>query len=390
MMKRIAVIGSTGSIGRNTLDVIRQFPEKFRVAALCAHSNAELLSAQAREFKPGLVCLTGQSKTVSLKTGKKTKLFRGFSGLVEMLEDRGIDMVVMAISGSSALLPLWKAIEEKKEIATANKEALVMAGGLIGRLAAKNRVKIIPIDSEQSAIWQCLEKEDPAKLEKIYLTASGGPFWRRSKAQLKKITLEDALRHPRWKMGKKITVDSATLMNKGLEVMETMCLFNVKAKDIEVVIHPESIIHSMVEFVDGVVMAQLSVTDMRIPIQYAMSYPQRLESKAGKLNFLQIKRLDFAKPDFGKFPCLALAFSAARDGGTMPAVLNAANEISVAAFMEGRLGFASIAEIIGKVMRRHRPLKDPVLADILDADSWARIEAVRLIAGANFSKSAVH
>ncbi|MCX5708404.1 MAG: 1-deoxy-D-xylulose-5-phosphate reductoisomerase [Candidatus Omnitrophica bacterium] len=378
-MKRIAVIGSTGSIGRNTLDVIRQFPDKFRVAALCAHSNVELLSAQAREFKPELVCLTGQAKTNFHKPGKKAKFFRGFLGLEEMLEDRRIDMVVMAIGGSSALLPLWKAIELKKEIATANKEALVMAGGLISRLAAEKQVKIIPIDSEQSAIWQCLEKEDPAKLEKIYLTASGGPFRLYSKAQLENITLKDALMHPRWKMGKKITVDSATLMNKGLEVLEAMCLFKVSAGDIKVVIHPESIIHSMVEFVDGVVMAQLSQTDMRIPIRYAMSYPQRLKGKARKLNFFQIKSLNFAKPDFEKFPCLALAFSAARDGGTMPAVMNAANEVSVAAFMEGKLGFISIAEIIGKVMRRHRSLKDPTLNDVLDADSWARIEALSLI-----------
>jgi 1-deoxy-D-xylulose-5-phosphate reductoisomerase len=380
-MKRIAVIGSTGSIGRNTLDVIRQFPDKFRVAALCTHSNVELLSAQAREFKPELVCLTGQSRTNFPKTGKKTKFFRGFSGLEEMLEDRRIDMVVMAIGGSSALLPLWKAIELKKEIATANKEALVMAGGLLSRLAASKKVKIIPIDSEQSAIWQCLENEDPAKLKKIYLTASGGPFRLHSKAQLENITLKDALAHPRWKMGKKITVDSATLMNKGLEVLEAMCLFKVGAEVIEVVIHPESIIHSMVEFVDGVVMAQLSQTDMRIPIQYALSYPQRLESKARKLNFFKIKSLNFAKPDLKKFPCLALAFSAAKDGGTMPAVMNAANEVSVAAFMEGKLGFTSIAEIIGKVMRRHSNLKDPSLNDVLDADSWARIEAVRLIAG---------
>jgi 1-deoxy-D-xylulose-5-phosphate reductoisomerase len=379
-MKSIAVIGSTGSIGKNTLDVIRQFPDSLRVAALCAHSNVELLSAQVREFKPELVCLTGQSKTDFPKPGRRTRFFRGFSGLEEMLEDRRIDMVVMAIGGSSALLPLWKAIEVRKEVATANKEALVMAGGLLSRLAAEKKVKIIPIDSEQSAIWQCLEKEDPEKLSKIYLTASGGPFRLHSKAQLKNITLKDALAHPRWKMGKKITIDSATLMNKGLEVLEAMCLFGVKAKDIEIVIHPESIIHSMVEFVDGVVMAQLSQTDMRIPIRYAMSYPQRLPGKARKLNFFQIKSLNFAKPDFEKFPCLALAFLAARDGGTMPAVLNAANEVSVAAFMEGKLKFTSIPEIIGKVMKRHRLLKDPALNDVLDADNWARIEALSLIA----------
>lgn len=383
-MKRIALLGSTGSIGKSTLDVIRRFPDKFRVAALSAHSNTRLLSAQAREFKPELVCLTDESKAGSWKAAPKAKLFFGFSGLEELLRDRRIDMVVVAISGSSALRPLWSAIEEKKEIATANKEALVMAGPLINRLSARKRVRIIPIDSEQSAIWQCLEHEDRTKLKKIYLTASGGPFRRHSREQLKKISVKDALAHPRWKMGKKITVDSASLMNKGLEVLEAMCLFGVGAEKIEVVIHPESIIHSMVEFIDGVIMAQLSATDMRIAIQYAISYPERLATAIRGIDFARLKSLNFARPDLDKFPCLALALEAARKGGTMPAVLNAANEISVSAFLAGKAGFNSIPEIIAKVMRLHRSIAEPSLRDVLEADSWARQEAK------NFLERGIH
>jgi len=386
-MKRLAVLGSTGSIGRNTLEVIRNFPEKFHVAALSAHSNTGLLSAQTKEFNPELVCVTDESKTCLGKSGvkSKAKLFFGFSGLEEMLEDRRIDMVILAISGSSALLPLWKTLEEKKEIALANKEALVMAGPLISRMAAKKKIKIIPIDSEQSAIWQCLEGEDRTKLNKIYLTASGGPFRGKTKAELKKINLKDALVHPRWKMGKKNTVDSATLINKGLELMEAMCLFGVGIEKIEVLIHPEAIIHSMVEFVDGAVKAQLAVPDMRIPIQYAMSYPERLAVNIEKIDFAKLKSLNFAKPDFEKFPCLRLAYEAARLSGTAPCVLNAANEISVSAFMENKLKFVAIPEIIEKVLKAHQSIKDPSLKDILDADNWAREKATEL-AGKKYNR----
>lgn len=381
-MKRIALLGSTGSIGRNTLEVIRSFPDKFRVAALSANSSADLLLRQAREFRPEMVCLTDEKKAVSWKPGLKagTKIYRGLRGLEEMLEDKRIDMVVLAISGSKALLPLWKAIEENKEIATANKEALVMAGPLINRLAAKNKVRIIPIDSEQSAIWQCLEGQERDKLSKVYLTASGGPFRAVAKSDFKRITVKDALAHPRWKMGKKITIDSATLMNKGLEVLEAMCLFGLSPDQIEVVIHPESIIHSMVGFTDGVVMAQLSVTDMRIPIQYALSYPERLPTGVKKIDFPGLGVLNFSAPDPAKFPCLGLAFQAARSGGTMPAVLNSANEICVEAFLSHKIGFAAIPEIIGKVMKLHRKVNTPSLNEVLDADSWARIEAAILIA----------
>jgi 1-deoxy-D-xylulose-5-phosphate reductoisomerase len=381
-MKRIAVLGSTGSIGKNVLEVIRRFPDKFRVTALSAHSNTGLLSSQAREFDPELVCVTGPASTDSGRSvfNPGAKLFSGFDGLGQMLEDRRIDMVVLAISGSSALEPLIKAIELKKEIATANKESLVMAGTLINRLAEAKKVRIIPIDSEQSAIWQCLEKEDRTKLRKVYLTASGGPFRLATKKQLGRISVSDALDHPCWKMGKKITIDSATLMNKGLEVLEAMCLFGLEAKEIEVLIHPESIIHSMVEFVDGVVMAQLSVTDMRIPIQYAMSYPRRLASSIKGIDFIRLKNLNFSKPDFAKFSCLGLAYQAARSGGTMPCVLNAANEVSVRAFMDGRIGFFGIAEVIGKVMRSHRKVAEPSLNDIFSADSWAREKSAEVLA----------
>jgi len=376
-MKRIAVLGSSGSIGTAVLDVIRRSPDRFRVAALSVNSNTGILSAQASEFKPDMVCINDESLAASWKPGRgpRPELFRGMPGLREMVKDRRIDMVVMAISGSKALLPLLDAIDSGKEVATANKEALVIAGDLVRLRASRRKVRLIPIDSEQSAIWQCLEGQDRSKLKKIYLTASGGPFRNYSAGQLKNITVRQALDHPRWKMGRKITIDSATLMNKGLEVLEAMALFGAGADDIEVVVHPESIIHSMVEFVDGVVMAQLSVTDMRIPIQYAMSYPERLSGGLKPLDFARLKSLNFAAPDPERFPCLGLAYRAARCRGTMPAVLNAANEESVGAFLERKIDFVSIPAITGKVMARHNSRKDPTLSDIAAADAWAREEA---------------
>ena len=298
-----------------------------------------------------------------------------------MLADRRIDRVVLAISGSAALPPLLKAIESGKDVALANKEALVMAGPLIMRLAAKNKVKILPIDSEQSAIWQCLEGQDRPKLKEIYLTASGGPFLNLEKKQFKNITPRQALAHPRWKMGRKISVDSATLMNKGLELLEAMYLVGVAPEKIKILIHPESIVHSMVEYVDGSVIAQLSVTDMRIPIQYALSYPERLPAPAAfkALDFYRLKTLNFAKPDFKKFPCLKLAYQAACDGGTTPCVLNAANEVSVSEFLKRRLRFTFIPLVIEKVLARHRNIKNPGLKDILAADNWARRQASNII-----------
>jgi 1-deoxy-D-xylulose-5-phosphate reductoisomerase len=296
-----------------------------------------------------------------------------------MIQDKRIDQIVLAISGSGALLPLLAAIENCKDIALANKEALVMAGTIIMNKARKKKVRIIPVDSEQSAIWQCLNGEDKNKLKNIYLTASGGPFRQTSKKDLKDISIDRVLRHPRWKMGKKISVDSATLMNKGLEVLEAMFLFNISVDKIKVLIHPEAIIHSMIEFIDGVILAQLSITDMRIPIQYAISYPERLASNLGNIDFCKIRGFHFEKPNFKKFPCLSLAYQAAKDMGTSPCVLNAANEVSVERFLNGGLDFISIPRVIEKVLSRHRNKYTCDLRGIQEADSWARAEALKVM-----------
>ena len=380
-MKQIAILGSTGSIGQNALRVIRNFPDKFRVVALSARSNIGLLYAQIKFFHPKLVCVTDTSAAARLKKiiSPGIKIFSTEAGLKELCKDRRIEKIVLAISGAGALSPLLSAIENEKTIALANKEALVMAGAIIMEKAKKKKIKIVPIDSEQSAIWQCLGAEDPRKLKSIYLTASGGPFRKSNRKALKNISIHKALRHPRWRMGRKITVDSATLMNKGLEVLEAMFLFNVPVEKIKILIHPEAIIHSMVEFIDGVILAQLSTTDMRIPIQYALSYPERLPTQVAGIDFYKLKRFNFQKPDFKRFPCLGLAYRAARQLGTAPCVLNAANETSVDEFLKERLSFISIPKVIEKVLDRHKNIKKPNLKDILEADSWARREAQKLI-----------
>jgi len=371
-VKRIAVLGSTGSIGRNTLDVIRSFPETFCVAALSAHSNIELLTQQAREFDPRLICVTDKDKagSVARRFSGKARVFCGFEGLGELLSDSAIDLVVLAISGASALLPLWWAIENRKNIALANKEALVMAGPLIARKAKGLGLRLMPIDSEQSAIWQCLDGKDRGQVRTVYLTASGGPFWQKDQKSLARISVKDALAHPRWKMGRKITIDSATFMNKGLEVLEAMYLFDLAPEKISIVIHPESVVHSMVEFVDGTIMAQVSATDMRIPIQYALSYPARLSAPWPKLDLVKLKALNFAQPK--KFPCLRLAYEAAAAGGTAPCVLNAANEVAVEAFVNKKIGFTAIPKVIEKVLRQHTVSPAPQLMEIVEADQWAR------------------
>ena len=381
-MKRIAILGSTGSIGQNTLEIIRNFPDKFCAAGLSTNTNIDILYRQIKEFHPAFVCVRDKSVAAKLESkleGKGIKLFVGESGLGEMVQDKRIDKVVLAISGASALPALLKAIESGKDIALANKEAFVIAGPIIMKQAARKRIKIIPIDSEQSAIWQCLKDEAQNKIRNIYLTASGGPFWKTGKKDLKNISVSDALKHPRWKMGPKISVDSANLMNKGLEVLEAMCLFNVEPRRIKVLIHPQAIIHSMVEFEDGVILAQLSVTDMRIPIQYALTYPERLANSLKQIDFCKLGRLEFQEPDFRRFPCLGLAYRAANEGGTTPAVLNAANEVSVDGFLKNRLGFVSIPRVIEKVLDKHRNIIEPGLDDILKADNWARREAYKLI-----------
>ena len=381
-MKRITILGSTGSIGKSTLGVIRNFPDKFKIVGLSTNSNIDLLQQQIKEFHPDFVCVNDGFAALKLKSKLKSKpkLFVGGEGLEQIIQDKQTDNIVLAISGSSALRPLLKAIDSgNKYIALANKETLVMAGDIIMDRAKKKKVSIIPIDSEQSAIWQCLDGEDQGKVKNIYLTASGGPLGHKSRKCLKHISIDEVLRHPKWKMGKKISVDSATLMNKGLEVLETMFLFNVGLDKIKILIHPEAVIHSMVEFIDGVILAQLSITDMRIPIQYALTYPQRLSNRLPGVDFLSLKRLDFQRPDFRRFPCLRLALRAAKERGTMPAVLNAANEVSVEKFLKSKLDFICIPKVIEKILDRHKNKSSLKLDDILEADAWARREVSRYI-----------
>jgi 1-deoxy-D-xylulose-5-phosphate reductoisomerase len=385
-MKHIAVLGSTGSIGQSALAVIRHFPDRFRVTGLSTNSNIDALYEQVKEFRPLFVCVrdTAASKKLKEKLKVGTRVLAGDEGLEALVENKAVDEILLAISGSCALLPLLKAIEAGKQIALANKEALVSAGPIVMNKAAAKKIKIIPVDSEQSAIWQCLDGEDRLRLKKIYLTASGGPFWQARQKDLKDVTIRKALKHPRWKMGKKISVDSATLMNKGLELLETMFLFNVASDKIEILIHPEALVHSMVEFIDGVVLAQLSATDMRIPIQYALSYPDRLSNASlPSIDFCKLKELHFQAPDFKRFPCLRLAYQAARELGTTPAVLNAANEVSVEEFLKKRLRFISISGVIEKVLERHRNKTNPDLNDIRQADIWARSEARSIIGKLN-------
>ncbi len=379
-MKNIAILGSTGSIGENTLQVIRRYPEKFKVVALSAGADILTLEKQIQEFRPSSVCVKDVvlAKKLSGKVKSGVKIFCGQDGLVELVKDPKIDQVMLAISGSAALLPLVSAIKSGKDIALANKEAMVMAGNIILTLAAKYKINILPVDSEQSAIWQVLRGQKNAPIRFIHLTASGGPLHSVLPSKLSTVTLKDVLRHPRWKMGKKITVDSATLMNKGLEILEAMFLFGVSSEKIKVLIHPEALIHSMVEFGDGVVLAQLSATDMRIPIQYALSYPERWDNNLARLDFYRLKSLNFAKPDLVKFPCLALAYQAARELGTLPAVLNAANEVSVDNFLKQKIKFLDIPRIVEQVMRRHKIITHPDLREILAADAWGKEEARRL------------
>jgi 1-deoxy-D-xylulose-5-phosphate reductoisomerase len=336
-MKKIAVLGSTGSIGLSALEVIRHHPQEFCAAGLSAHSNIELLARQVKEFRPDFVAVEDAScaKEIKSKTSGNTRIFIGSDGLAELARAKVIDRVLLAISGSAALAPLLSAIDSGKDVALANKEALVAAGPIIMKKAKEKKIKILPIDSEQSAIWQCLEGRDKASLKNIYLTASGGPFRKTSAAKLANVTISRVLKHPRWKMGKKVTVDSATLMNKGLELLEAMFLFGVPCDKIKILIHPEAIIHSMVEFIDAITLAQLSATDMRIPIQYALAYPKRLSSNSHpSVDFYKLGALHFEKPDFSRFPCLGLAYQAAEKLGTAPCVLNAANEACVEAFLE--------------------------------------------------------
>lgn len=378
-MKKIAVLGSTGSIGESTLSVVRQLKGQFKVEALSVNSDINGLKEQIEEFSPRIVCVRDKGASLKLKPflGRGIKLLAGEEGLGELVRDKEIQRIMLAISGSAALVPLVNALKCGKEIALANKEALVMAGPLVMGLARKHKAKILPVDSEQSAIWQSLGTEDKRKIRQVYLTASGGPLNHLRADSFKAITLKQVLQHPRWKMGKKITVDSATLMNKGLELLEAMFLFNLPFGLIKVLIHPEALIHSMVEFEDGVIIAQLSATDMRIPIQYALTYPDRAKNLFPRVDFYKLGSMHFAKPDLGNFPCLKLAYQAAKELGSMPAVLNSANEASVNCFLNKRIGFMDIPKIVERVMRKHKKITQPSLTNILEADAWAKEEAIR-------------
>jgi 1-deoxy-D-xylulose-5-phosphate reductoisomerase len=374
MMKHLSILGSTGSVGENTLRVVRIHPEKFSVKALAVKKNIEKLYEQAVEFRPKVVCIhdpQAAKKAAPRFKRLKIRVVTGDEGLEEVATLAGVQEVICAMVGAVGLKPIFAAVRAKKTVAIANKEPLVMAGKLLLEAAARSGVRVLPIDSEHSALWQCLEKQDPAFVKKLILTSSGGPF-RGRKGSLAKITPAQALDHPKWKMGPKITIDSATMMNKGLEVIEAANLFHIPAGKIEVLVHPEAIVHALVEFVDGSHLAHLGVTDMRLPIQYALSYPGRLEDSLPHLDLTQLASLHFEKPDRKRFPCLDLGYTASKIGGTMPAVLNAANEVAVEAFLGGRAGFLEIPRIIEKTMRSHRLIYKPILADIFAADAWAR------------------
>ena len=383
-MKKIAVLGSSGSVGQSTLEVVRSLPGQFKVTALSVNSDIVKLKQQIAEFHPKLVCVGNpkQAAKLSASLGAGVKVLCGAEGLDELVKDKDVQQVMVAITGAAALDPLITAIKSGKEIALANKEALVMAGAMLMRLCREHQVQLRPVDSEQSAIWQSLGGQDEAYVRRVYLTASGGPLWNLPAGKFKEVSLEKVLCHPRWKMGRKITVDSATLMNKGLELLEAMYLFNLGVDKIKVLIHPEALIHSMVEFNDGVIMAQLSVADMRVPIQYALLYPERLPNALAGIDFYALNELHFAKPDLGRFPSLGLAYQAAREQGTMPAVLNAANEASVEKFLNRKIKFLAIPKIVEKVMRRHKKIVTPGLNQILRADAWAREEACALAGSA--------
>ena len=378
--KNIVILGSTGSIGVSTLNVIRRYPGKFRVLGLSARSSLGLLERQVREFRPEHICVGEEKDTAVLgrKYGRKAGVYSGTGGLEKLASLRAADTVLIAVVGSAGLYPLVSAVKAGKTIALANKESLVAAGGIVSRLARKHGARIIPVDSEHSAIFQCMNGGNTAGVARIIITASGGPFFGR-KVSFDRVTVRQALNHPRWNMGKKITVDSATMMNKGLEIIEAHHLFKMPLGRISMLIHPQSIVHSMVEFSDGAVMGLLSEPDMRLSIQYALTYPERTGSGIRRLSLEKVSRLDFYKPDFGRFPCLALALTAAGKGGTMPAVLNAADEAAVKGFLDGEIRFSAIPVLIEKVMKKHRNIKKPSLGHIIDSDAWAREEVKRMI-----------
>lgn len=380
-MKKIVILGSTGSIGTQTLDIVRENPDKFKVSALTCGHNIDLLAKQIREFRPSAAAVMKQDDAEKLREEfPETEIYYGREGIIYAASETECDIVVNALVGMAGLEPTYYAIQAGRTIALANKETLVAGGSVIMDAAASNGVKILPVDSEHSAVFQCLEGYDHSQVKRIILTASGGPFRGKTKAELEDVTLEQALNHPRWKMGSKITIDSSTLMNKGFEVIEARWLFDVPASDIDVVIHPESIIHSMVEYDDRAVMAQLGLPDMKIPISLALSYPKRLPNTMPSLDLTDISALTFEKPDTDTFVCLKLAYDALAAGDTYCTALNAANEVCVAAFLEGKIRYRDIGETLMHIMDIHIPSKRADLNEILRTDAAVREQTAGLLA----------
>ena len=373
-MKNIAVLGSTGSIGTQTLDVVRSHPELFHVSVLAANASDELLEQQIREFEPELAVLADEAAYRRLKSrySGPTKLAGGRQAFIDAAAVNGVDTVVTSMMGFAGLEPTIKAIESGKDIALANKETLVVAGEIVTRRARECGVSILPVDSEHCAFFQCLQGERLETVEKLLLTCSGGPFRGKTREELKDATVDQVLAHPTWNMGKKITVDSASLVNKGLEVIEAKWLYGVSYDQIQVVVHPQSIVHSMVQFHDGSVIAQLGSTDMKLPIQYALTYPQRTESGFERLDFWKMKDLSFAEPDTDTFQGLRFAYEAGKMGGSMPCIFNAANEIAVEAFLKGSIKFLDIYDIIEETMMKRACIMEPELEELYEEDRWAR------------------
>lgn len=379
MPKKIAILGSTGSIGVSALEVARKLGPAIQVTALAAGRNVKRLAQQVKAFRPRVASLADTSLLPELRRltkGTQTRIVGGDEGLLEASIGSGAEMVLSAIVGAAGLKPTYAAVENGLDVALANKETLVMAGEWMKKAAEKSGSRILPVDSEHCAVFQCLEGHGrPEEIYKIILTASGGPFRERVASTFRRITLAEALRHPTWSMGPKITIDSATLMNKGLEVIEAHFLFSVPYSKIDVIVHPESVVHSMVEFLDGSILAQLGTTDMKLPIQFAVTWPRRVTTPSPRLDLTKLNGLHFHPPNRRKFPCLELAYEAGRKGGTAPAVLNAANEVAVAKFLAGKMKFLDIPRMIEKVLSRHKVVKNGDLSSILAADQWARAQA---------------
>ncbi|MDP7476747.1 MAG: 1-deoxy-D-xylulose-5-phosphate reductoisomerase [Candidatus Woesearchaeota archaeon] len=378
-MKKLSILGSTGSIGTQTLDIVKNNPHEFKVVGLTANKNIKLLKNQINEFKPEAVAVMDNEKADLLKEDVDITVYSRIDGIIKIAALDETDTVVNSLVGSIGVKPTVEAIRNKKNIALANKETLVTAGSIVMEEVKKNDVNLMPIDSEHSAIFQCINGENINDINKIIITASGGPFRDYTKQQLENVSVDGALNHPTWNMGNKITIDSATLMNKGFEVIEAHWLYGIGYKDIEVVTHPQSIIHSLVEFKDNSTVAQLSLPDMKMPIQYALSYPKRFELNVKKLNLTEVKNLSFEKPNFELFPCLKYAYDAGNIGGTIPAVLNAVNEVAVYAFLDNKIKFLDIPRLIKTMIEKHNVIKNPVLNEILEIDKKIKEETQKII-----------